>query len=173
MYVRGAPVRQGWRPFWFGTDDRGLREGWLPPSPPRVTMMRTSRLLFLWLAIAGAVILRAAMPTGWMPAHEDGKVRIVLCSGSGPVELASAELRDRLGLTAHQTERGGEDRGDASHDPCPYGLALAKAFDVPPAIPSTPTVDRIPSLHGPAYVTARLLALRSLRPPARGPPEAA
>lgn len=126
----------------------------------------------LWLLIAAAILLRSAVPTGWMPVAGESGLRIVLCSGSGPVEPVAAKASHDTHSAHH--DMGGMDHsgdhGSAPHDPCPFGLALAKAFDLPPALAVVVLPEQAAALDGPARVTARLVAIRSLRPPARGPP---
>lgn len=43
-----------------------------------------SDLLPVWVVLALlALVLRAALPAGWMPVQSDGSVALVLCSGNG------------------------------------------------------------------------------------------
>ncbi len=128
--------------------------------------LRPSSPGLVWLLLAGALLLRAAMPTGWMPTTDETGFRILLCSGSGPVETATAELKERL-QAGHAQQNDGN---DTPRDPCPFGLALSQALAMPAAPVADLPPEAVAALDGPAPVTARLVARRSLRPPARGPP---
>ena len=116
----------------------------------------------LWLALVAAVLLRAAMPSGWMPVAQDDSIRVLLCSGSGPVEIVVPIKRD--------SEPANGDHGAAPNDPCPFGLALAKAMDLPGPVPEMALPIAEKPLDGERLAAVRLAILRSLRPPARGPP---
>lgn len=122
------------------------------PAPIRV---------LLWSLVAAALFLRAVVPAGWMPAAHESGLRIALCSGSGPQFVT--------------LERDGTLRRDAPvpvqpRDPCPFGLAMAMAADLPApvALPLPPAA--LAALVGPVLAAARLVAWRAIRPPARGPP---
>ena len=108
------------------------------------------------ILLALAVLARALVPSGWMPVAHAGELKVMLCSGSGPVEVAV----DLGKGPAPQTPR----------DPCPYGVTTASAADVPPPITllAAPRWPDTPVFAAPH--TARLVAWRATRPPARGPP---
>ncbi|MBV1917404.1 MAG: hypothetical protein KUG65_05000 [Sphingomonadaceae bacterium] len=139
-----------------------------------MTSLRSQRFAFLWLALTGAFLLGAALPSGWMPASSEGAMRIVLCTGAGPLEVRADDATRpglaKLGALLDHAQRGGHSGDDAPRDPCPFGVALSQALDVPPP----PAVLGIPALAAqpatPDEITARLVAARNLRPPARGPP---
>ena len=127
-----------------------------------MTRLRQSRrLAFAWLLFAAAVVARAAMPAGWMPSVDQGGVRVLLCTGYGPVSV----LLDADGQLQEE-----EPQQETRHDPCPFGVATAKAFDLPQALALDLPASAFSVLSGPALAAARLAAWRSLRPPARGPP---
>ena len=145
-------------------------------------MNRRGRLSFscLVMLLAAALLTRAGMPTGWMPmAGADGAVRIMLCDGYGPVELA--QPAGKTDPHAHHHMAQGHDGGDHSlhhgghgkdvpRDPCPFGVALSGATDLP-GVPVEVAPEAIGApLEMPALVAARLVAWRTARPPARGPP---
>ena len=70
----------------------------------------------LVLLLGCAILLRALVPTGWMPVANDGKLRLVLCSGRTVVVEHP--------LAGHH---GGKDKQSSSHadQPCAFaGLAL-------------------------------------------------
>lgn len=106
--------------------------------------------------LALAVLARALVPSGWMPVAHAGELKVMLCSGSGPVAI-SIDLGKNA---APQTPR----------DPCPYGVTTAAAADVPPplALIVAPRWPDTPAFAAP--IAARLVAWRATRPPARGPP---
>ncbi|MFC0588840.1 hypothetical protein ACFFF7_05385 [Novosphingobium aquiterrae] len=111
------------------------------------------------LVLALAVLARLALPSGWMPVAHAGEIKIMLCSGAGPVAV-SLDLGKG---TAPQTPR----------DPCPYGVASAAPADLPPpiALPDDRHWPEVPAFAAPH--AARLVAWRATRPPARGPPHRA
>ena len=126
--------------------------------------VRNPFLILVALMFVAALVARAALPTGWMPAQSNGVIRVMLCSGKGAIELPVRPANDDSG-------HSGKGQGDRTpHDPCPFGTALGKAFD----LPSPVVVDTIrlvvPPESGPEQVVARLVAARGIRPPARGPP---
>lgn len=110
---------------------------------------------FLLLLMAAALMLRIAVPAGFMPVADADGIRVEICTGAGKtfVELVP-----------------GGSGGEQPRDPCPYGLAGAAALDVPPAvgIAAIPLPQII--LSYPELILARLVTARALRPPARGPP---
>lgn len=110
------------------------------------------------LLVAVALLLRAFVPGGWMPASTDTGVKVLLCSGAGAIELAGTGSAN------------GDEDGAAGHDPCPYALALADAADVPgaPVAEAPPAFEPMRARVQAAEVFVTLRA--ALRPPARGPP---
>jgi len=106
------------------------------------------------LLLVGALALRLATPAGYMPVADEHGVRVAICSGNG-----ASFVEIDPGLPAKEAPR----------DPCPYGVAMGGALDVPPviALPDAPRFDP-PAYSG--LVAARLTAWHALRPPARGPP---
>lgn len=109
------------------------------------------------LLLAMALLVRLAVPGGWMPVLDAaGEVRVAICTGSGPATITL------------NTQTDGRER--ELRDPCPFGLASAQALALPPVIPlllppALPLLLLLPML-----VAARLAAWRATRPPARGPP---
>lgn len=66
----------------------------------------------LWAAFAALLLLRALVPTGWMPAFGPSGTELILCSATG----AGSALVD-LGLPA--------DKAAVAHEPCAFaGLGL-------------------------------------------------
>ncbi|MBN8501303.1 MAG: hypothetical protein J0M19_09160 [Sphingomonadales bacterium] len=119
-----------------------------------MTTLRRLDPLFIVLLLAATLTLRLAIPAGFMPVAAPGGIEVRLCSGAGmtSVVLDPAAPGD-----------------DQPRDPCPYGLAMGLALDVP----QEPVLAEAPQFAAPAWrglIAARLVAARSLRPPARGPP---
>jgi hypothetical protein len=144
--------------------------------------MRSSHLGLCWLAVVSALFLRALVPSGWMPVASGDGIRIMICSGHGPVEITQPhsshgamarhhQAADHLGGQAHHGPA--HDGGKVPHDPCPYGLALAKALDLPPPLAVIAPTEAVATPSGPAWIEVRPIARRSVRPPARAPPQPA
>ncbi|MCC6926868.1 DUF2946 family protein [Novosphingobium sp.] len=113
-----------------------------------------------WLLLALVLLVRAMLPQGMMPVAAPDGIRVAICTGSGPAFMV-------LGEDGKLHQETPEQKGA----PCPYALATALA-DLPPALilPEPPALQApVP----PALLAARLVAARTLRPPARGPPETA
>jgi hypothetical protein len=135
--------------------------------------MRETRnfgLAFAALAVAAAFLIRAALPLGWMPAQTQDGIRVLLCTSDGSSTRTIELVLPKSGDDGQGT---GQHPDDLPRDPCPFGAALAKAFDIPAPL----AVPEIPALAAPEVrmetVTARIVAARAIRPPARGPPLAA
>ena len=110
---------------------------------------------FALLALLTALLMRAAIPAGYMLAPADGLPRIVPCPG-----FASA-------MPHHG---GGRERHDRGSDvPCAFATVA------PPALPGEPPLVAPPPAMPPSFAAAeaetlapRLRAI--LPPPATGPP---
>ena len=135
-------------------------------APFRTGMLRASLMAAALLALAYAILV----PQGFMTARgADGAVRIVLCSGDGPLTLAQPE-------GAHHAMPGmASDQGD--HGPahgdhrCPFaGHAAPSTIDGP----MVAMVDPAPFLR-PAYLPPRPQSapgrgMSAPPPPSRAPP---
>ena len=110
----------------------------------------------IWALLALALFMRALVPSGWMPVAHAGTLQIAICSGSG----AAMTLVEVDRSTSPETPR----------DPCPFALGAGQPGDLPavPAIAAVPNWPDSRLFAQPA--AAKLLAWRSIRPPARGPP---
>jgi hypothetical protein len=114
----------------------------------------------LTVVLLTAFMLRALIPTGWMPqvsTSGDG-VTLVICTVAGLQEIT-------LGADGHPT--GDSDQANAGHDPCPFS-AVAKF--TPPAltpllIPPTDYGAVEPLRHAPAAPAATHLRLAESRAP--------
>jgi hypothetical protein len=98
-----------------------------------------------------------------MPDTGKDELRVMLCSGSGPVEVL---LQPASGEDGHSLPGDNDQR----HDPCPYGLALGKALDPAGVALPLPVQQTASLLATPMPGAARQAAMRGIRPPARGPP---
>lgn len=119
-----------------------------------MNVLRRLHPAFAMLLLAATLALRMATPAGYMPVADEHGIRVAICSGS-----ASSFVEIDPGLPGKETPR----------DPCPYGLAMGGALDVPPAIAWPAAPQFTPAVY-PGLVAARLTAWHALRPPARGPP---
>jgi hypothetical protein len=118
----------------------------------------------LWLAallLAAALALRLLVPAGFMPTVADGRITLMLCSGTQPVQPRAA----MPGMAHHES-----DGASMAGSPCAYA-------DL--ALPALGTGDAVLLVAALAFVMA--LAVRRivplpprdaarLRPPLRGPP---
>lgn len=119
-----------------------------------MSVLRRLNPVFVLLLLVATLGLRLAIPAGYMPVADEHGIRVQICTGAGTtfVELDP-------GTSGQEQPR----------DPCPYGIAMGAALDAPEA----PVLAEAPVHAAPAYaglIPARLVAARSLRPPARGPP---
>lgn len=138
----------------------------LAPGPRwRPVKLLTQIRPAVWLLFVAALLLRAGIPIGWMPVAGDDGLRIMLCSGTGPVEIAVEP-----GAAHHNHHHQQQGHGEGGHDPCPYGLALGKSLDLALSPATLLPPETIAALSAPMLATAWSAARRSLRPPVRGPP---
>jgi len=117
----------------------------------------------LLLAVfACAMLLRIAIPEGWMPVTDAGGWRLTICTGMGPLEM----MADMPGMGHHKAPAG-QDQGD---HPCTFaGLGMAAALpDLPPA-PDLPAAISVPTLIMLGIVAVGR-GLAAPPPPATGPP---
>jgi len=135
--------------------------------------MRTGghlRLSLAALLVLAAFVVRAALPLGWMPMQTQDGIKVLLCSGDGSTGRT-------IELTLPKTRSDGRGSNpspdDVPRDPCPFGISSAQAFDLPApiALPAMPAIAA--SVKSPQAITARIVAARGIRPPARGPPATA
>jgi DUF2946 family protein len=117
----------------------------------------------LTVVLLTAFMLRALIPTGWMPQAStsgDG-ITLVICTVAGLQEIT-------LGADGHKQPAGDIDQANAGHDPCPFA-AVAKF--TPPAL--TPLLV-LPTDYGavePLRHTAETpAATHLLLAESRGPP---
>ncbi|MCB2088739.1 MAG: hypothetical protein R3E18_04095 [Sphingomonadaceae bacterium] len=122
---------------------------------------------FATLLIGAALLLRVAIPAGWMPdTGADGVMRVTLCTGYGKV----AAWIDEDG-TLHRGEPADDDGNDGKH--CAFtatALSLATAD-----MPDLPQPQAMPQDVPPASLRdlAPGQGLAAPPPPATGPPSLA
>ena len=135
------------------------------------TRLRTGP--FAWLLVC-ALLLRALIPAGWMPAA-NGSFGLELCAGMGE-DGAGARFRQEAQRVLDQALAGSAqhrngDRSDDSqkHQPCAFsGLAMAFAPPETAALTMPPAVGA--SLRPASFTAAPGRGLAAPPPPATGPP---
>lgn len=113
------------------------------------------------LLLAAALLTRALLPAGWMPAADAGGLRIALCGGDGAM----------LTLARDGTiERAPAGKGPvAEHESCPFGVPGGSALLPRLAVLLAPVLPAL--APDAAAVRAFALSLPArLRPPLRAPP---
>lgn len=122
--------------------------------------------LLCGLLVAAALLMKAAVPAGFMPVAANGTLVLGFCSAYGPATVAVTIPTRDDGTTPDEHQRKAEMPcafaglsmpGLAAVDP--LLLALAIAFLLERAIRATTTFPSVPRVH--------------LRPPLRGPPRTA
>ncbi|MGF7148393.1 hypothetical protein FHS96_002021 [Sphingomonas zeicaulis] len=117
------------------------------------------------LLVACALLLRIAIPAGWMPATGvDGLVRITLCTGQGQMEAwvdGDGRIHDR---------KPGKSEPKTDH-PCAFAGLIAPALDAAPIEPQLRFAhanDTPPAFARDIVTIGRGLAAPP--PPPTGPP---
>ncbi|MCD2322457.1 hypothetical protein LQ953_00315 [Sphingomonas sp. IC-56] len=151
--------------------------------------MRSFRSIFRshrWLAalvLLAALLLRIAVPAGFMPMVGAQGLRLVPCSGYGTMPLAPASDPHTISGDHHSEAHAGHGE-PAPHAPAKHaeqgdaqaqsGCAFAEL-----AVPLMPNADPIQLLAAIFFIIAAALFFRAhlprhtaprLRPPLRGPP---
>lgn len=107
------------------------------------------------------IVLHAMVPTGFMPAAENGKITLVICSGMGEKTIV-VDAKDHL----QSSDQSSDEHQSVSA--CPYFLAQFMGF-----------YPEQPALAVPVFVSASLWNLQHdqdaftnffVLPPPRGPP---
>ncbi len=142
-----------------------------------VTALRHRLLHHRWLTL-GLIVLtllvRFAVPVGYMPVFAGNTVTIALCSGSGPMTMAMTGVAAMTGPA----------RGDSAsdHDPGGHGKAEMPCGFAGLSAPFVAGADPVVLALAVAFIVAtvfRAVAPRArvvpanLRPPLRGPPATA
>jgi hypothetical protein len=115
---------------------------------------------------ACALLLRVAIPQGWMPVADAGGWRLTVCDGMGP----AAAMAAMPGMTHNAHDRHAPPPHDQGDHPCTFaGLALVAALpDLPPAL-ARPAVRAVETLTAPVRIAIGR-GLAAPPPPATGPP---
>ncbi len=116
----------------------------------------------LTVLLLAAFMLRALIPTGWMPQTSDGAdgVTLVICTVAGLQEIA-------LGPEGQPQPADDGSQANAGHDPCPFA-SVAKF--TPPAltailVPPANVAGVAPVAHAAALPSATHLRLAESRAP--------
>lgn len=137
------------------------------PQEARVQLIRrldpaVRRLLLACFVMA--MLSRALVPAGWMPAAGAGGMRLVPCDGTGPA-MAGAHI----GTMHHGGHHDAPDRHDGGSHPCTFA-SVTPGIDAPEiAAPLPPIAARV------AFASFRALVsighgLAAPPPPQTGPP---
>jgi len=112
-----------------------------------------------WLALA-AMVLRLAMPVGWMPAPSPASgTLIVMCTMNGPVKMV---------MPADGGAQKPDPAKNTHHNVCPFGAAPHFATAVPLAVQSAPVTWAHGEVELPRW-PVRVARRNSAQSP-RGPP---
>lgn len=138
------------------------------PRPPVRRALRPSSLLVLL-----ALLLRFALPTGFMISAEDG-LAVVPCPSVLPVLAQASQDHDvAQGRHAHAGhQHHAPEPAEPAHDdrPCPYGVLVVPGMapaEAPSMLEREPGLAEAPVL-APSAAVVRPLATPP--PPSRGPP---
>lgn len=112
------------------------------------------------LLLAAAMLARALLPAGWMPAAQSDGIRIALCGDAGTVMILG---RDG---SVHRSQP----QPVANHESCPFGLAATAMLAPPPPLAVLPEPLRAEPLPVTLLAPLALVPAPRLRPPGRGPP---
>lgn len=144
---------------------------------PRVTKPRTININAPTLFLLGCVfLLRALIPTGWMPASTSEGFQLELCGewaadGSGTQHLRAAQQIFDAAIAKHApgSDHDDQDVFPGASQPCTFAsLAMAWiATGAPVVILATQTPSIISQ---PALIAATGRGLASPPPPSTGPP---
>lgn len=125
--------------------------------------------------IAFALLLKALVPTGWMPAFEDGRITLRLCGGWMPATAINAQGHHGMTMdpaasppTADHDRHGEEQQG--SDQPCSFAAA-GLSWTAPGPSPTADLPLPLAALRvtlSPAVSIGRGLAAPP--PPSTGPP---
>ncbi len=129
---------------------------------PRIRALRPIAPLLMALALFARMIV----PAGFMPVQgTDGVTRILMCSGSGPMSIASPVAFQ--GKADHHSGDQGSHEGDHA---CAFaGFAAVADFAHAPA-PLAPVFVAVAPMRAAALFVRPGLGLAAPPPPKTGPP---
>ena len=114
------------------------------------------------IILACALFLKALVPTGWMPAPEQGAFAIQRCPAADPVPTMQMHLRTHADHDAHHK---GQHDSECSFSPLLAGFATADL----PALIQPPLAGSAASISLPSALD-RKTGPPAPPPPATGPP---
>ncbi len=131
------------------------------------TLTATHRT-WLLVVFACAMLVRALIPTGWMPVADAQGFRIVLCSGTGPaMPMAKAPMDHAMPGMDHKKSSDHHDQGP--EHPCVFA-GVTPAIAAPTLAAPLPPV-RIRATPAPARALVAIgHGLAAPPPPQTGPP---
>jgi hypothetical protein len=125
--------------------------------------MNRNRSRAIAVIALAAMMLRALLPDGWMPASSAGaETLLTICTMNGPVRVA-------LGEDGQPQKQQPAKHNSGSHEICPFAAAQHFAAPISLASVAIPSVAA-PALYGEA--AAKISGARDLYSPQspRGPP---
>lgn len=129
----------------------------------------------LFALIGAALLLRAFVPTGWMPARAAEGFAVELCAGMAPGQATRSAAEARSLFEAALAGAAQPDEDDRDHDPTGDAPACAFAgltpFAPPPFLAPLPAPPApATAMPFPALFAAIGRGLPAPPPPATGPP---
>ncbi|MBV8292071.1 MAG: hypothetical protein JOY55_09700 [Mycobacterium sp.] len=130
--------------------------------------LRTRRQWLAWLLLP-ALLLRALIPTGFMPVAGAGGLHLGFCPGAGELPPGVAAPATHASHPGHAHHEGGGRGipGNPHHPACLFSAVATAAFAAPPAdaIPGPALTSLTERIAAPVFLPA---ILRAQSP--RGPP---
>ncbi len=130
---------------------------------PMLTKTRKQFIAFILLAF----VMQAMIPAGFMPGTDnDGKMKIVICSGNGFVtKLVDI---DQLPANEDDTGQGTDHDHESSHSTCPYTFVISKGMHgvIPMYLPLLNGTNNVASF--PVITALQAISQKSYE--AQGPP---
>lgn len=123
---------------------------------------------WLLLMFACAILVRALIPTGWMPIADAQGFRIVLCSGAGPMAPTANVPMDHAMVGMHH-DRSPEHHNQGPEHPCAFAGVTA-AIEAPRLAAPLPPVRIRATPAPPRALIAVGHGLAAPPPPQTGPP---
>jgi hypothetical protein len=122
------------------------------------------RALTLWL-VALALMMKVAVPSGWMIASSAESITIQLCSGYAPQQRAMT----MAGMVHHPEKKSDHGKPEL---PCAYsGLTAPTLAGAAPVLLASAIVFITATVFRVAVDPAPAAAWPYIRPPLRGPPQ--
>lgn len=120
-------------------------------------------LILLTVGLAG-LLLRLAVPAGFMPVLDHGRLALAPCAGSGPIVAPPSHPATDSGAAHH------DDSGPKAESGCAFAdLSLPAIGGADPVLPAVALVFTLATGLFLVVALQASAALR-LRPPLRGPP---